>query len=272
MCHPSLILAGLVAALLPPCLSAADAPASSSKPAAPAVKPPDPPLPSVTPRRPGVPRIVCFGDSITGFRPGLSQLDKTLRWPDLLQLALDLQYGDGMAEVLGMGYAGDRTYQSGWCPGAVNRVQSNILDYQPDIAIILIGGNNFRVEEGTATESIRARLKEDLTAIVTKVRQAGIKVLLLQYPEPKAANPGEVWWTLDDGNPVTAAVAKEAGIPTLELAPVFAAAAKTHPLETLLNPVDGVHFQPYGDVVTARAVFRKLRELGWLASTPKQPG
>ena len=61
-----------------------------------------------------------------------------------------------------------------------------------------------------------------------------------------------------------AQVAKEEDVPTLELAPLFDEAAKSHALSDLASPYDGVHFNPYGEIVTARAIYFKLLDLGWL--------
>lgn len=219
--------------------------------------------PEPLPRTEGVLRIVCFGDSITGGIPGEEYRHQHIKWTDILGGMLELELGVGKVEVLNMGFAGDRTFKSGDRPGALNRVESNILAQQPDIAVILIGGNNMGGRQ--SPEEAKARAKEDLTAIVRQVTQAGIKVLLLQYAEPRAENMDKVWSHLDDVNPIIAVVAEEEDVPTLELAPAFAAAAKKMPLNTLLNATDGVHLHPYGEVVVARTVAMKIQELGWLS-------
>ena len=213
------------------------------------------------PRTEGVLRIVCFGDSITGGRPGEEYRHQHIKWTDILGGMLELELGPGKVEVLNMGFAGDRTFKAGDRPGALSRVESNILAQQPDIAVILIGGNNMGGKQ--SPEEAKARAKEDITTIVQQVKQAGIKVLLLQYAEPRAENMEKVWSHLDDVNPVIAAVAEAEGVPTIELAPPFAAAAEKVPLNTLLNATDGVHLNPYGEVVVARTVAMKLKELGW---------
>jgi len=133
--------------------------------------------------------------------------------------------------------------------------------------VILIGGNDFADKRGDV-DRIRTRFRENLGILVRRCHEAGIRVLLLQYPEPKAADMARVWTHLDDGNDIIAAVAAEEGAETLALAPAFAAEQRSHPLETLLNPTDGVHLQPYGEIVVARAVLGKLRELSWL--TPRE--
>lgn len=219
--------------------------------------------PEPIPRTEGVFRVVAFGDSITGDRPGIAYRHQYIKWSDVLQAILETQLGEGKAEVLNMGFAGDRTFAAGDRPGAVNRVESNILAQQPDVAVILIGGNNMG-GRNVDTEAMLARTREDLTLIVRQVREAGIEVLLLQYTEPKAEDMSRVWSHLNDVNPAIAAVAEAEGVPTLELTPHFAHAAQTLPLNALLNPVDGVHLQPYGELVIGRAVAAKLNQLGWI--------
>lgn len=218
--------------------------------------------PAPVPRTEDVLRVVAFGDSITGDRPGIAYRHQYIKWPDILQAMLEVHVGEGKAEVLNMGYAGDRTYPAGERPGAVNRVQSNILDQKPDIVVMLIGGNNMGTRNRDP-EELAVQTRAELTTIVQQVREAGIRVLLLQYTEPKAENMSKVWTHLDDVNPVIAAVAEAEEVPTLELAPHFAAAEQRLPANALLNPVDGVHLQPYGELVVARAVAAKLNELGW---------
>lgn len=218
--------------------------------------------PAPLPRTEGVLRVVAFGDSITGDRPGIAYRHQYIKWSDVLQAMLEVQLGDGRAEVLNMGFAGDRTFRAGDRPGAVNRVESNILAQRPDIVVILIGGNNMSFGNRDPND-VRAQTQRELTQIVQQVREAGIRVLLLQYAEPKAEDMSRVWTHLDDVNPIIAAVAEAENVPTLALAPHFAAAAERLPLNALLNATDGVHLQPYGELVVARAVARKLNELGW---------
>jgi lysophospholipase L1-like esterase len=213
----------------------------------------------------GVLRVVCFGDSITGYRPGNPYHHECFHWSDLMEFALEFQLGKGRAEVLNMGYAGDATYPRNGCPGAVNRVRSDIIDQHPDIAVILIGGNNFSDKSKTAAEH-QIKLKADLTTIVQQVKAAGINVLLVQYAEPKAPDMSKAWQHLDDGNLVTAEVAKAEGVAIVALAPAFIEAEKTRPVDCLLNPNDGVHLQPYGEIVTARTITQKMKDLGWLGA------
>jgi len=217
-------------------------------------------------------RIVCFGDSITGNRPREAYLDKYMKWTDLLGLMVEARTG-AKVESLNRGWAGDATYakpgQS--MPGAVGRYKADIIDDKPDIAVILISGND---KKNTPEE--QATTRANLEKIVSDTKAAGIKVLLLQYAvlgpqnnatsQPNAATQpaDKTWYHLAGNNTLIAEIAKKFDVPTLALQPAFDEAAKTQPREALVNKVDGVHLSPYGEITTARAIFNKLVELQWI--------
>jgi len=216
-------------------------------------------------------RIVCFGDSITGHLPGQAYLHQYLKWTDLLALVLETHLGEGRVEVLNRGYGGDGTSPRGDKPGAMRRLQAEVLDLKPDVALVLIGGNNFAAKDRDPRE-IAEELRGDLTDMVRRMKEAGVRVLLLQYHAPKAADMTKVWSHLDRANPVIAEVAATAEVPTLELAPAFREAERHQPLHALTHPVDGVHLAPYGEIVVARSVFTKLRDLGWVKELRQASG
>jgi len=201
-------------------------------------------------------RIVCLGDSITGPRPDIRYLDHYAKFADLLQLVLETHLGAGNVEVINRGFAGNTSSQ------ALARVDAEVVPLKPAIVTVLIGGNDYGGHGDPLV--VGNQLRQNLIAIVGKVKKIGGKVLLLQYADPKADNMANVWTHLNAGNPVIAQVALEENVPTLELAPAFREAAKTHPLAELASPIDGVHLNPYGEVVVARAIFFKLLDLGWL--------
>jgi acyl-CoA thioesterase I len=201
--------------------------------------------------------VVCLGDSITGPIPGTHYLDHYAKYADLLQFVLETHLGAGNATVTNCGYAGNTSAQ------ALARVDTQVLPVKPDIVTVLIGGNDFG-DQSPDRKPINDRLRQNLTAIVEKCKAAGAKVLLLQYADPKADDMSKVWTHLNEGNPVIAEIAKAESVPTLELAPAFREAAKTHPLAELASPIDGVHLNPGGEIVVARAIFFKFQELGWI--------
>ena len=77
-------------------------------------------------------RIVCLGDSITG-QPNLRAY---LKWSFVLECMLEARIGEGKVTVLNRGIGGDTTGE------ALKRLQNDVLDEKPDIAIIMLGGND----------------------------------------------------------------------------------------------------------------------------------
>jgi lysophospholipase L1-like esterase len=219
-------------------------------------------------------RVVCLGDSITGPGPENASapaaldpvsgkdpsqqrayLNQYAKYADLLGLVLETHLGEGKVQVINRGWAGIDSTRT------LARMDAAVVALKPQVVTILIGGNDFG---GGITDAVKERLHTNLSAIVDKCKAAGAKVLLLEYATPRADDMTNVWTHLNAGNPTIAQVAKEKNVPTLELAPHFDEAAKTHPLSELASPHDGVHYNPYGEFVTARAIYFKLRELGWL--------
>jgi len=201
-------------------------------------------------------RVVCLGDSITGPQPGMRYLDHYAQYADILQVILETHLGVGNIEVVNRGFAGNTSTQ------ALARVDAEVVPLKPDIVTVLIGGNDYG-GNGDA-EVVGKQLRQNLVTIIEKVRKGGAKVLLMQYADPKADNMEKVWTHLNAGNPVIAEVALEENVPTVELAPAFREAAKTHPLAELASPIDGVHLNPYGVITIARTLYFKLAELGWI--------
>lgn len=207
--------------------------------------------------------VVCFGDSITGDRPGKDYRGQYLKWTDLLQFMLEGRLGPGRAIVVNSGWAGDKTTpkpNEGW-PGGVGRVQKDILAHKPRIAVILFGGNDdFQTDEQQATT------RANLAQIAGTVRSAGIHVLMLQYHRPLTApgNEAKGWKQLAGKNPLIAEVAAKCGVPVLDMNAPMVEAAKQYPSVELANAEDGVHLNLRGEVVYARAVLAKLDQLGWL--------
>lgn len=208
-------------------------------------------------------RFVCFGDSLTGYRPFTDYQKDYLKYADLLQLMIEAERGIGKVEMLNAGWAGDATYprkNEGW-PGALGRVKSDIIDKKPDFVTVLIGGND-KVEN----DEDRARTLNNLDAIVKQITDAKIKVLLLQYPP---AMPGDefkdkAWYHLSSKNDLIAKVGEKYNVPVLDLGPAMVEAAKKHDKATLVVPQDGVHLRPGGEKIFARAIYAKVKELGWI--------
>ncbi len=204
--------------------------------------------------------IVCLGDSLTGPPAGRTYLDKYVKWPDLVQVGADAALGEGRVCVLNRGVAGDPS------TAVLAALDERLLRHTPNAAVVWIGANNYGggVDRAAASE----RFRSDLTLIVERAQAAGIRVLLLQYFKPRAEVMDKVWTHGDAGNAVIAEVAAATGAAVLGLAPFFEEAAKTQPLAELASPVDGLHLNPGGELVVAKAVLGKLRALDWPVSWP----
>lgn len=221
-------------------------------------------------------KVVCFGDSITG------QPDhrKFMKWSDVLACMLEARLGPGRAGVLNRGIAGDTT------AGALARLEGDVIAEKPDVVTVLLGGNDMHELPASAQAVAQARAKDNLQAMIARIRAAGAKTLVLQYHViPNPASPQTAWTHLPLANPCLAAAAAANGAPVLALNEIMAAAyangsftelagrdasgaatwkAARLTQEHLVSAVDGVHLNPGGELVFARAVFAKLVELGWL--------
>jgi len=198
-------------------------------------------------------RIVCFGDSITGARPREDYCHAYLKYSDLLQLMIEARLGMGNAEVLNRGFAGQTSTE------ARERLQADILHEKPQIAVILIGGN-----DGSQPEISPAQSRENLHAIFAETQSAATRVLALQYHFLPGEKADTAWHWLTKNNALIAEVARELAISTLDMLPVFQQAATRAPREELVNLEDGVHLNPGGEMVYARAIFSRLLELNWI--------
>lgn len=199
-------------------------------------------------------RVVCFGDSITGPRPREPYQHQYLKFSDLLGLMLEARRGLGTVTVLNRGWAGQTAVE------ARGRLEDDVLAEVPDIAVVLLGGN-----DAGRLGPRHSETRESLTAIFSGLREARIRTLALQYhllvnPE----SPGTAWRHLTGNNGLIGETAAHLGTPTLDLGPVLEEAAADTPLAALVSPEDGVHLSPGGEVVCARAVFARLDALGWI--------
>jgi lysophospholipase L1-like esterase len=206
-------------------------------------------------------KIVCFGDSITGWRAREPYLHRFIKFSDLLQAMLDARLGVGEATVLNRGWAGDKTYADPEhdCPGATTRLRGDVLDERPDIAVVLIGGN-----DSQATPDDRLRTKRNLLEIFAAIRAAGIRALVMQYHSlPDPAKPDGAWRHLRAQNGLIAEAATAHGLPLLDMGEEMERAARVRPRAELVDEHDGVHLAPGGELVFAHAILAKFDALGW---------
>jgi len=102
-----------------------------------------------------VSRIVCLGDSLT-YGVGAS---KGLDFPSRLAEITGI-------EVINSGVSGNTTAD------ALARLEADVLEYEPDVVLITLGGNDLknRVGEGTA--------RANLLAIIQGIQETGAMVIL----------------------------------------------------------------------------------------------
>lgn len=215
-------------------------------------------------------KIVCLGDSLTG----TPDLTAYLKWTFILEAMCEAARGPGVIQVVNRGIGGDTS------AGALKRLQGDVLDEKPGVAIILLGGNDAGLKRPAAD------VKVDLETIVRKIKEGGAKVLLLQYAVlPNPDNPENTWTHLDDNNALIAQIAAAEEVSLLNMATPMDTALKTQRITELkecdesgvatwenspltqahlVDASDGVHLNPGGELVFARAIFEKLSDLGWL--------
>ena len=194
-------------------------------------------------------KLLFLGDSITGS----SDLAHFLKFSHIVDCMIEARWGAGKAVVVNRGIGGDTT------AGVLKRLQSDVLNEKPDIVVLLLGGND------AGQKQPQAVTRNNLRQIVTSLQASDSKVLLLQYHVlPNPDNSETTWTHLAENNGIIGEIAAEAGVPVLNMAPIMQTALETHQVSELVNGIDGVHLNPGGELVYARAVFARLLELGWL--------
>lgn len=193
-------------------------------------------------------RIVFFGDSITqnGAEPG----------------GYIEHFGAGLAardprvqvERIGAGVSGNRV------PDLVERVERDVLERKPDVVVVYIGINDvWHSLEGRGTDpgAFEAGLRE----LARRLGSAGVRALLCTPSvigeKPTGENPLDR--ALDEFADITRRVAREVGVPLVDLRREFVAALATHPAERAdrgILTTDGVHLAAAGERLVAGALLR----------------
>lgn len=203
-------------------------------------------------------RVVCLGDSITGW----SDLSHYLKFSHILERMLKARAPDVAIEVFNRGIGGDTT------DGVLKRLVPDALALKPDIVVLLIGGNDANSKAADTHE----RFACNYETILTNLLAAHVRVLALQYHVlPNPAHPETAWVHLDDHNDLIAKIATAHGVPVLDMGAAMRAAARAQPLAELVSETDGVHLNPGGELVFADAIYAKLGKLGWLPSAGAVP-
>ena len=176
--------------------------------------------------------IVALGDSLTA---GLG-VAADEAWPALLQARLEregLHY-----RVVNAGVSGDTT------AGALRRLDW-VLRARPVVVIVALGANDGL--RGLSTEAMR----DNLVAIVTRLRESGARVLLAGMRLPP--NYGTAYTREFAG--AFDAVARRTSVPLL---PFLLQNVGGH---AALNQPDGIHPNAAGHQVVADNVWRALQPL-----------
>lgn len=197
-------------------------------------------------------RIVCVGDGVTGD----GGLESSLKYPDVLELMLEARRGFGSTVVRNLAAPGATTAE------ILDRLKTDVLQEKPNIAIVLAGGGDALPESRISAEVTRANLRKIVSTFATN----RIRLLMLTYHglTLHAPSSSEGWHYCTNNNGHIAEIASAAGIPLLDMGPLMDYEAAVRPPEELVDPKDGVRLRPRGEIVYARAIFKKLAALGWL--------
>lgn len=196
-------------------------------------------------------KIICIGDSITGE----NNLKLYNKWSNLLQLMLEGNKGIGNAAVLNWGIGGNSSAD------LLDRLDLSQEKPKPDIVILLIGGNDRNPSLGMTPEMTR----KNLNRIIDRIQRCCEKILMLEYHVlPFPDHPEKAWTHLAKSNPMIEEVAKQRNLPSLHMGHVMEQASRHYSLDELVNPDDSVHLRPAGEITYAKAIYGKIRELGWI--------
>jgi acyl-CoA thioesterase-1 len=127
--------------------------------------------------------IVCFGDSLTAG----TGAERSEAWPALIQKRIK-------AGVINAGRDGDSTRD------ALNRIEE-VLSQKPDMVIVEFGANDVLDAFHETRAPDPARMRENLAAIITKLK-SGSKLFLVKFYSPQmvadfSGGSGELLLALD---------------------------------------------------------------------------
>lgn len=180
---------------------------------------------------PGQP-VVCIGDSLTeGMLP-----DKG--YPEALKALLSVP-------VVNLGFSGIATSQ------AVDQMD-RVLEHQPQVVIIELGGHDFLKGHG------RAATKKNLVAMIDQCRRAGAEVVLMEIPrgfifDPYASLEREIAYQHD------VQLVSDTWLRQIVIMGPASPPGILLPSWRLSD--DGIHSNPRGSAAIARRVARSLAEM-----------
>lgn len=192
--------------------------------------------------KPGVVRVACIGDSIT-FGAGVKDRDKNC-YPAVLGRLLGEKY-----EVRNFGVSGATLMARGDKPYIKEKAWQAAKDFKPNIVIIKLGTNDTKPHNWKHEADFVSDLKQMIAELQSLESKPAIKLC-----NPVPAFPGN-FGIADDrikGGvlPKIAAVAKETGLPVIDLYGTLAGKAELVP--------DKVHPNVEGAKIIAETVHRAL--------------
>jgi len=209
-------------------------------------------------------RIVCFGDSTTAPRQGLTV------YADLLQRELKL---DGAAPwLVNAGIGGNNTAD------ALTRLDKDVLQQDPKLVIVAFGINDSAINvwenpPATAPRISLEQYRQNLTQMVDTLKASGIAVVLMTpnplrwsdktkelYGKPPydPNDPDGFNLLLKDYAAAVREIAKEKGVPLVDVWAAFheKAAGREGGMDSLL--LDGMHPNQDGQRIMADLLLEKL--------------
>jgi lysophospholipase L1-like esterase len=198
-------------------------------------------------------KIVFFGDSITeaGVKPGgyITKLN------DIAAKANQANY-----EFVGAGIGGNKVYD------LYLRLESDVLNKNPDAVIIFIGVNDVWHKRSHGTGTDADKFEKFYTAIIQKLKEKNIKVALCTPAVigEKTDDSNELDGDLNHYSNIIRGLAKTNGLPLIDLRQIFLDYNKkvnTDNKESGILTSDRVHLNEKGNQVVAEAMWNFVKTL-----------
>jgi lysophospholipase L1-like esterase len=199
--------------------------------------------------------IVFLGDSITqlGDDPG--------GYVSLVRDTLAVRHPDMNLEVTGAGISGNKV------PDLQERLATDVIALKPSVVFIYIGINDVWHSTMAWGGTPQDRFEEGLTGIIDRITAAGAQAVLCTPTvigeRHDGTNPLD--GMLDEYAGISRRVARETGIPLLDLRKFFLKHLRAHNIENLEEGIltgDGVHLNAAGNRLVAGEVLHVFGELG----------
>jgi sialidase-1 len=207
-------------------------------------------------------KIVVFGNSTTAWRP----------------MAISKVYGQRLEEklnvngnicvILNSGIGGSHTgsikdNDKHKIKHALDRFQTDVLDYEPDIVVLQFGINDSYVDKGGIEGESRISLEEyrsNLNYMVKTLRQKGIHVILMT---PNQFDDRKEFWRLDRLEKYTNMMRRVSEENEITLVDIWALNQQYIQKNKTLRPwlLDGVHPNDFGHEQIATALFEEIEKL-----------